>query len=131
MDARGWHGRYSQGHGHYCRARSVFLCHFERSREICHHDQSPALCHSAMLSLSFRAKPSSCHFERSPQGGVEKSDYRQGKAGKKHRPVRTGRSLRALRLVEMTEIYFSTFFATPNNVFKFYCYETDYITSFF
>ena len=28
------------------------------------------------------SEASSCHFERSPKGGVEKSDYRQGKAGK-------------------------------------------------
>ena len=57
----------------------AFICHFERA-----------------CPLSLPAEHGFCHFERSPKGGVEKSDYRQSKQAKAS-PRTEGRSLHALR----------------------------------
>lgn len=42
-----------------------------------------ANCEASRSAVSYQAIPSSCHFERSPQGGVEKSAHQASKASRR------------------------------------------------
>ena len=109
-------------HG-FCHFERSLFCHFERSPkgEVEKSARRPRPCDRPIPAkpfLSFRAKPegrsreicflsllcspSSCHFERSPKAESRNLTTVRVKQTNKHRPVLTVRSLRALRLVEMT-----------------------------